>query len=231
MAIRVYSPPTSSVCITVPAAPSNLVAVGGEELIDLTWTDNSAIETGFELERSLNGLTSWIQIATPVIDAASESDTGLIAYTTYFYRIRAMNGAVYSPYSLLASDMVEAAPPVAIAINGAPLHASLIDAGEYYFSDGEIVGVDGRGRPIRDGIQVFEFRWDFVSDAGMAYLMSFFPNDGIRSVEVTASLYDDRDNITNFSYGVMYQPEVGSRGLSGYHDVVLRFHDIRPTVR
>lgn len=44
------SPPSNSDCITLPAGPTNLVATGVEpQTIDLTWTDNSAVETRYEV--------------------------------------------------------------------------------------------------------------------------------------------------------------------------------------
>ena len=44
------SPASNSDCITLPAGPTNLIATGVEPLtIDLTWTDNSAVETRYEV--------------------------------------------------------------------------------------------------------------------------------------------------------------------------------------
>ncbi|MBC8008614.1 MAG: hypothetical protein H7067_00780 [Burkholderiales bacterium] len=47
-----------------PAAPSSLSATANSpSQITLTWTDNATDETGFKLERSLDGSTGWTQIA------------------------------------------------------------------------------------------------------------------------------------------------------------------------
>lgn len=101
---------------TAPTAPSNLTATaGGTDEIDLTWTDNSSDETGFELERSLDGSTGWTQIATPAANAVSATDTGLSPGTEYFYRIRAVNGAGNSAYSNTDSATTDALAPSLIS--------------------------------------------------------------------------------------------------------------------
>ena len=51
-----------------PNAPTSVnatvSATSGSDTIDLTWTDNSTDETGFEIERSDDGGTSWSAIST-----------------------------------------------------------------------------------------------------------------------------------------------------------------------
>ncbi len=96
-----------------PAAPSNLLATAatGTLEIDLTWTDNSNNETGFIVERSLDGSTNWTQVGTPALNATSFSDTnGLVAGTTYFYRVRATDALGDSANSNVASATAISAP-------------------------------------------------------------------------------------------------------------------------
>src|SRR5690606_7617687 len=75
-----------------PAAASDLVAttVDSDE-ISLAWTDNSSNETGFRVERSLDGIGSWSTVATKSPDVTVHTDTGLTPETQYFYRIVAFN--------------------------------------------------------------------------------------------------------------------------------------------
>lgn len=94
---------------THPAAPSALVATAvTDDRIDLTWTDNSADETGFEIHRDED---SGFGSPTSLLDAASPySDTGLEPSTTYHYRVRAVRGADVSAWSNTDDAVTPAAP-------------------------------------------------------------------------------------------------------------------------
>ena len=87
-------------------APTNLVATlqAGPQ-VSLTWRDNATNETGFVIERSVNG-GAFTQIAT----APARNSTGNVTYvdttavatsavTTYTYRVAAVNIAGTSAYS------------------------------------------------------------------------------------------------------------------------------------
>jgi hypothetical protein len=83
----------------LPAAPSELMAVAvSPTQINLAWTDNATTETGFRIERSLDG-TSWAPIGTVGANVRSFSDSGLRAGTQYYYRVRAYNAVGDSPYA------------------------------------------------------------------------------------------------------------------------------------
>lgn len=87
-----------------PPAPSALSATAmSSSEIDLTWTDNADDESGFEIERSLNGNNQWASIAAVDPNVTSYPDTGLAAATTYFYRLLAYNNNGDSPYSNIDS--------------------------------------------------------------------------------------------------------------------------------
>jgi hypothetical protein len=76
-----------------PAAPANLTAMAASSSqINLTWTDNSNNEDGFQIQR-LNSDGTWTQVATVGANVTSWSDTGLSASTSYTYRVRAHNAA------------------------------------------------------------------------------------------------------------------------------------------
>ena len=80
--------------------------------INLAWTDNSANETGYRVERSLDGQT-WSQIGSDLAaDATSSTDTSVTEKTRYYYRV----GALY------AGDVVWSNTAYAVAIyTGGPL--------------------------------------------------------------------------------------------------------------
>jgi hypothetical protein len=65
----------------------------------LTWTDRSATDTGFRIERSPLTNTNFTEIATVGANTTSFTDTGLNRATTYYYRVRAYNAYTTSAYS------------------------------------------------------------------------------------------------------------------------------------
>ncbi len=77
-------------CIAQAAAPTNLTASPiSSSQIDLTWRDNSANETGFQIERKTE-IGTFNLIATASANITMFADSGLSAGTTYFYRVRAI---------------------------------------------------------------------------------------------------------------------------------------------
>jgi formylglycine-generating enzyme required for sulfatase activity len=86
-----------------PSAPSNLqLSVVSDTQIDLSWTDNAANETGFEIERDGTVVASDV-----AADTESYSDTGLSSNTSYDYRVRAVNAAGASAWT----DQMSATTP------------------------------------------------------------------------------------------------------------------------
>lgn len=82
-----------------PPAPSGLRAVAASATrINLSWSDNSHTETGFKVERSING-SPFTQIAAVGANVINYSNTGLSASTKYYYRVRAYNSTGASAYS------------------------------------------------------------------------------------------------------------------------------------
>ncbi|MFZ5471052.1 MAG: fibronectin type III domain-containing protein [Myxococcota bacterium] len=74
-----------------PAAPTNVTATNVTQTsMDLSWTDNSANETGFRIERSTAATGGTVtQVTTVPADTTTFQLTGLAANTRYFIRIRA----------------------------------------------------------------------------------------------------------------------------------------------
>lgn len=109
-ASNVVSATTDPEPVLPPSDPNGLAATAlSESQIDLTWNDNSANETGFEIERSDDGVT-WSQIASLAAGSQSYSDTGLAAETLYDYRIRAIGDGGASGYSNVAQATTDAEP-------------------------------------------------------------------------------------------------------------------------
>jgi transcriptional regulator CtsR len=94
------------------AAPTNLaVSIVSPVQLNLTWTDNSAGESGYYVERK-TGAGAYAKIASLKANATSYSDVNLASDTTYTYRVRSYSGTIYSNYSneVSAKTPVLAAP-------------------------------------------------------------------------------------------------------------------------
>lgn len=90
-------------CLQPPAAPTNLTASSpAKGVIALNWTDNSANEDGFLVERSTTIDGSYTQIASVGRNTTSYSNSPVTRRVTYFYRVRAFNGGGQSGYSNIA---------------------------------------------------------------------------------------------------------------------------------
>ncbi len=79
---------------TLPRAPTDLTSVqdsNNPRQINLTWSDNSANERGFEVQRKSSG--DWSTIETVISNTDSYQDDGLEINTTDMYRVRSLMGA------------------------------------------------------------------------------------------------------------------------------------------
>ncbi len=115
-----WAPTSASFSTSAPAppavtAPSGLSATTiSATQINLAWTDNSNNETGFKIERK-TGTGAYAQIATVGANVTTYSNTtGLVANTTYTYRVRAYLGTTLnSAYCNEASATTLPPPPAA----------------------------------------------------------------------------------------------------------------------
>jgi len=104
------SPPSNTDCTTPPAAPSGLTAtaVVDQPAIDLTWTDKSAVEDGYEVLRDDvdHGLRTVAELPA---NSTSYRDAGVGSNTTYSYHVRAKKDGGFSDLSDAASAQCVAA--------------------------------------------------------------------------------------------------------------------------
>lgn len=97
-----------------PTAPTGLAASAASSTrINLSWGNVSG-ETGYKIERSVNGV-NWTQVGTTGTDVTSFQDTTVSANTTYQYRVRATNAGGDSAFSNLASATTPATPTAPVA--------------------------------------------------------------------------------------------------------------------
>lgn len=97
---------------TIPSSPTNLLlASRNMTSIGMQFSDTSINETGFKIERSING-GAWIQINSLLANQTSYLDTGLTCNVNYAYRVRAYNQSGDSTYSnILNSSTTACVPP------------------------------------------------------------------------------------------------------------------------
>jgi hypothetical protein len=105
---------TATTLLPPPTAPTGLSAsVVSSTAVNLSWTDASTTESGFEVERSTTLGTGFTMITTTAANATTFSDTGLSPVTTYYYRIRSKNAGGSSAYTSEAAATTPVAPPAA----------------------------------------------------------------------------------------------------------------------
>jgi alpha-amylase len=113
--ITYSSNPGPSCSTTPPSAPTTLAATANGTTINLTWADNSSDETSFVLQRSLTSGSGFADVATIAANTTSYADTGLSPNTTYYYRIKAVNGSGSSAWSNEANATTgDAAPALTV---------------------------------------------------------------------------------------------------------------------
>lgn len=87
--ILAYGQPDASRLISLPADPDNVDAQENmSNDVDVTWSDESDNETGFEIQRK-TGAGSFGALASVAADVEIYTDTTVVAATTYTYRVRA----------------------------------------------------------------------------------------------------------------------------------------------
>jgi fibronectin type 3 domain-containing protein len=117
----------SATTITVPPSPTTITAVPASSTeIQLYWTDVSG-EIGFRVERSSDGSTGWITIATTGQDVTTYLDGGLSSGTTYYYRVFATSAGGDSPASGTASATTITVPPSPSTFTAVPASSSEIE--------------------------------------------------------------------------------------------------------
>ena len=88
--------------------PADLIAetVIETNKIKLTWSDRSNDETGFEIWRSTAADVNYTLVTTTDANVSTFINTGLIANTRYFYKLRSVNGTATSNFSNVANAIL-----------------------------------------------------------------------------------------------------------------------------
>ena len=95
-----------------PPPPTHLTATAlSSSRIDLAWQDNSSNETGFRVQRRVDGSDNWIEIGTTAANINTFSDEGLEPLTLYHFRVLAFSANAASEFSNEATTMTLQLPP------------------------------------------------------------------------------------------------------------------------
>jgi hypothetical protein len=97
-----FVPPPPPPPVTPPAAPSALKLAAAKGKLTLSWTDNANNETGFTIERSVNG-GAFALIAQVGANVRTYANSGLSKSNSYSYRVRAFNAGGNSAFSNTAT--------------------------------------------------------------------------------------------------------------------------------
>jgi predicted esterase len=123
-------PPTSATTQALPAVPADPSGLSGTAQgpthASLSWTNNDANVTGFEVWRSPGTNTNYVLAATtPVI--TSFMDSGLLNNTQYFYKVRAINEGGVSNYSNEISLTTSSSAVTTVTLTPVPNQALVND--------------------------------------------------------------------------------------------------------
>jgi hypothetical protein len=88
------------------------------DTIDLTWVDNSGIETGYRVEMSTDNV-AWNDFQDTVAEATTHTYTGLIVGILYYFRVSAFSAGTFSDVSSVDSlSTLALNAPTAFASDG-----------------------------------------------------------------------------------------------------------------
>src|SRR3989454_81105 len=147
-------------------SPSNTNAVAvSDSRIDVSWQDNSANETGFEVHRSADGSNgAFTLVATTAAGVTARGDLGLNPSTQYCYKVRAFKRADGrtrdSDFSNTACATTLAPPPpppglhVTAATTGVDLDADGYSVDVWKDSGGSRIHVTSTGLPANGTVTI-----------------------------------------------------------------------------
>ena len=98
----------------VPAAATATKITNSQTQVNITWTDNSADETGFKIYRRLSNETEAIELATAVI-ASPYVDSTLTEGQTAYYSVVAYNDNGESAKSKVVSVTLDSVRPTVVS--------------------------------------------------------------------------------------------------------------------
>lgn len=138
---------------STPSAPTTLTAQvpASTYNVALTWVDTSNNETNFIIERSANGSSGWAEVGRVAGNTTAYTQPNVTCNTPVFYRVKAVNGGLQSPYSNTANLTTPACQSVISTINenfdastNLPAGWTVVNtAGTWLFNQPNLIGTTG----------------------------------------------------------------------------------------
>lgn len=196
------------------AKPTGAAAVS----LRLTWQDNSNDESGFKIERLVNGTLT--EIATVGADVVSYTDSGLVAGALYCYQVRAFNSAGSSSASNLACVTTPtqnggATSPSSNGNGGSGKSGGPGSAGDSGSGGANLASDDSQWRDYRVSVKITSQDDDYVGvifryvDRRNFYRFSWTRQDRLRVLEKIENgvpsvlAHDNEPYTTGRTYGVV----------------------------
>jgi len=207
-------------------APGSLSATdASSSQIDLSWTDNSLVESGFKIERKTGSGGTYSQIAAVSADIESYSDTALSESTIYYYRVRAYNSADNSGYSNEANATTYPAAPgnlSATAVSAIQINLSWTDnsSGESGFKIERKTGSGG----TYSLVTATSTNVTIYSDTGLSESTTYYYR--VRAYNSSGnSTYSNEASDTTFSSSCFIATAVYGSPMEAHVKVLRQFRD------
>ncbi|HXH74534.1 MAG TPA: hypothetical protein VNJ08_06190, partial [Bacteriovoracaceae bacterium] len=145
----------TAAAVSAPTAPSGLGGVASSSTINLSWTDNSSVETGFDIQYCVGAACTFSTVTSTTAAANATTKSISLSYsTTYRFRIRSTNGTGNSAWvettdvatsegMSLATSQVTASSPLLPhdGVNTSTITVALKDGGGANFVATETVEI------------------------------------------------------------------------------------------
>ena len=120
------SAPSNSDCTAPPLAPGQLVGVGvAGPAIDLSWSDNSSVEDGYEVRRAAPNAPSVVVADLPA-NTQSYHDAAAAPNIRFTYSVAALKDGGFSDFASVSAMSASTPPPAPDAIDAYPLSSSVM---------------------------------------------------------------------------------------------------------